>query len=327
MGLPRMQWMSDVLDRIEANNPVLQDPVKILPPVARELLLELPHIAWITIGLFFINSLVMLSIVTLAEFGFIYRWFACILLTFTMFVMFTVGHDAAHGSISNIKWINGLVGRLAFGTMGPSSSFNLFRFVHNMHHKFTNDKVKDPDTFCSQGGILFLPIRCMLLVPYYLVFYIQNMNIIPILDIAEVFVGLSIQAGLLWGGYDRGYGMHLLMYWILPSSLAHGLLGFFFDFVPHHHDSATTPMQSRYHTTSLLQTYWFAQPFLSLLLQYQDYHLVHHLYPTIPFYRYADKWIEKQEFLKEKNIPINHLTVEEVVKNVVAPITQPKKVM
>lgn len=314
-SLPRMQWMSELLDRIDTNQEFLHDPIGALPPVAQQLLLELPRIAWITIGLFVINSLVMLSIVLLSEFEIIQRWLATILLTCTMFVMFTVAHDASHGSISNIKWINGIIGRIALGAMGPTGCFVLFRYIHHMHHKFTNDESKDPDHFCAHGKNILLPFRCILLGPSYLVYYLKRIHTRPVSEVFEVLLCFSIQFGLLWAGIDKGYGPQLLMYWVIPSSSSHALLGFFFDFIPHHHDTATTPLQSRYHTTSILQTYWFIQPFLSLLLQYQDYHLVHHLYPTIPFYKYADKWIEKQEFLMAKQISISHLTVEEVVKN------------
>ena len=311
--LPRMQWMSElVLDKIDANQELINDPLQLIPPAARKILLELPHIAWITIALFVVDFLVMISIVLLAEFGFIYKWLSTILLTFAMFVMFTVTHDASHGSISNIKWINGLIGRISFATIGPHASFPLFRFIHLMHHKYTNDKTRDPDRFTAHGE-LFLPLRCLLLSPSYLVFYLKNIKSRPVLEIVEVFGFLAIQAGWIFGAYERGYFLPVFTYYIAPSLLSHGLLGFFFDYIPHHHDDATTPIQSRYHTTSILQTYWFAQPILSLLLQYQDYHLIHHLYPTIPFYRYADKWIEKQEFLMEKQVSINQLKVSNVV--------------
>lgn len=312
--VPQMQWMSNlVLDKLEANQDKINDPLNHLPPAAKQILLELPHIAWVTIALFLVNALVMFTIVIFASYGLIYQWFASILLTLTMFVMFTVAHDAAHGSISNIKWVNGLVGRLAFGTMGPTAIFPLFRYVHQMHHKFTNDPKKDPDTFCVHGGYILLPIRCFFLVPYYLVFYCKNINTRPIFEVSEIMIAIGIQVGIILGVIEKGYLTPLLMYWVIPSAISHALLGFFFDFIPHHHHTST-PVQSRYHTTSLLQTYWFLQPVLSLLLQYQDYHIIHHLYPTIPFYRYSNKWQEKQDFLLEKQITISQLTVERVVE-------------
>merc|ERR1712000_128719 len=281
--LPRMQWMSElVLDKIDANQELINDPLSVLPPSAKKVLLELPKIAWITVGLFVIDTLFMLTLITLTEFGFVYRWFTTLLLTLAMFVMFSVSHDAAHGSISNISWVNGIIGRISFPFLGPGASFPLFRYIHQMHHKHTNHPVNDPNR--------------------------------PKLEVLEVSVFIAIQLGILFEAYSRGYGYAVFSYYIIPGILSHGLLGFFFDFIPHHHEEATTPIENRYRTTSMLQTYWFLQPVLSLLLQYQDYHLIHHLYPTIPFYRYADKWREKQDFLKEKQVTINHLTVEEVVK-------------
>lgn len=319
-NLPRMQWMSElVLDKIDANQELINDPLSVLPPSAKKVLLELPKIAWITVGLFVIDTLFMLTLITLTEFGFVYRWFTTLLLTLAMFVMFSVSHDAAHGSISNISWVNGIIGRISFPFLGPGASFPLFRYIHQMHHKHTNHPVNDPDRFCSHGNSmfnnpLFIPLRCLVLSGSYFVFYVKHVPNRPKLEVLEVSVFIAIQLGILFEAYSRGYGYAVFSYYIIPGILSHGLLGFFFDFIPHHHEEATTPIENRYRTTSMLQTYWFLQPVLSLLLQYQDYHLIHHLYPTIPFYRYADKWREKQDFLKEKQVTINHLTVEEVVK-------------
>lgn len=41
---------------------------------------------------------------------------------------------------------------------------------------------------------------------------------------------------------------------------------------------------------------------LTPLLLYQNYHLIHHLYPTVPFYKIHDAWYLKYDELNTGNI-------------------------
>jgi len=313
--VPRMQWMSlQVLDKLEFNVDKLSDPLSHLPPAIKETLLQLPHIAWVTITLFIANFLAMILTVVLAEFDFINLISASLIITCLMFVMFTVSHDAAHGSISSIPIINEIVGRMAFCTMGPLVCFPTFKYIHNMHHKFTNDPIKDPDRFCIEGNWYSIPFRCMFIIPHYCYYYLRISSTRPKLEILEFIIHIGCNIGIASAAIDKGYTYQILFYWLIPSILSHGSLAFFFDFIPHHQSNAT-PIESRYHTTSILQTYKLLQPFLTILLQYQDYHLIHHLYPKIPFYKYSDKWHEKQDFLLKKQIIINNLTLDNIISS------------
>jgi ring-1,2-phenylacetyl-CoA epoxidase subunit PaaE len=310
--IPRMEWMSEiVIGQLEStlHSDLLTDPLKNLPPVVRETLLQLPKIAWPTVFLFLANLFVMLSVVILREFSWVSYWAVTFVLTCSMFVMFTVAHDAAHGSISkDFKWLNGIVGRISFGCLGPLGCFVAWKWIHHMHHKYTNHPSKDPDRFCSGGSVRLAPLRCAMLVFYQLYWYLGYAHTRPALEILEFIGHVTINSLLIWKSVEFGLWPQMIFYWIIPSFLAFALLAFFFDFVPHH-DHEATPIESRYHTTSMLKTYPVLQPLLTLLLQYQDYHLIHHLYPTIPFYRYVDKWQEKQDFLLEKNVKIQNLTI------------------
>jgi len=40
---------------------------------------------------------------------------------------------------------------------------------------------------------------------------------------------------------------------------------------------------------------------LTPVLLYQNYHLVHHLYPTVPFYRYISIWRARLSFHESQN--------------------------
>jgi len=55
--------------------------------------------------------------------------------------LFTLGHDAAHGSFSTSRTLNAVVGRLAF--LPTVHVFGLWCFHHDLHHRFTNLRGRD----------------------------------------------------------------------------------------------------------------------------------------------------------------------------------------
>ncbi|MDH3678430.1 MAG: fatty acid desaturase [Acidimicrobiia bacterium] len=62
-------------------------------------------------------------------------------LTFAAGQLFTVGHDAGHGSFSTSRVVNAVAGRLA---LIPSMHvFGLWRTNHDVHHRYTNLRGRD----------------------------------------------------------------------------------------------------------------------------------------------------------------------------------------
>ncbi|MCP4961329.1 MAG: hypothetical protein GY925_18955, partial [Actinomycetia bacterium] len=49
--------------------------------------------------------------------------------------LFTMGHDAGHGSFSTSRLVNGVVGRVAF--VPSAHVLGLWRFHHDVHHRYT----------------------------------------------------------------------------------------------------------------------------------------------------------------------------------------------
>jgi acyl-lipid omega-6 desaturase (Delta-12 desaturase) len=70
------------------------------------------------------------------------RFFAGIAAGVVMAMLFVVGHDACHGSFTSRRWLNSILGRIAFlPTMTPFSTWEL---SHNLtHHVYTNLKQLD----------------------------------------------------------------------------------------------------------------------------------------------------------------------------------------
>ena len=82
--------------------------------------------------------------------------------------------------------------------------------------------------------------------------------------------------------------LRFLWYYYLPFKFATVFLSMTFDYLPHRPHSSL----DIYEGTSVTSIYGntkdtaFIQP-LTLLLLYQNYHNIHHLYPWIPFYHYS----------------------------------------
>ncbi len=139
-----------------------------------------------------------------------------------------------------------------------------------------------------------LPLRWMTQDLHYYWFYIGRWSEHPRAERREVAVTLAGLLGI-WGAMAAaGYGALALFAWILPARIAIAVLSFAFDYLPHTpHD--TPASEDRYRATLLRP-----HPLLTPVLLYQNYHLIHHLYPGVPFYRYVAVWKERYDTLIDR---------------------------
>jgi len=112
----------------------------------------------------------------------------------------------------------------------------------------------------------------------------RNLNLISAIFCAALFLS--------------GFGMELLLIGFIPVLLGSFLLGMVFDWIPHH----PTRQQGRYQNT---RVYLF--PGLKFLTCGQNYHLIHHLYPRVPWYNYQRVFEQLEPELRSRNAPIEQL--------------------
>ncbi len=216
------------------------------------------------------------------------------------YVSFTPMHEAAHGNVagsrSEHRWVDALVG-WACGVL-LFAPFPAFRHLHLKHHAHTNDPERDPDFFVAARRPLAVVARCFVIMPhYYWEFLVGPSSRArgfqrerPRVLIA---IGLFVLTAVVLTA--TGLGREVLLLWLLPAFLASGLLAFAFDWLPHHpHD-----VQGRY-----LDTRVILFPGLELLLLWQNYHLIHHLYPRVPFYRYGQCFRAMRGVLRHHGAPV-----------------------
>lgn len=196
------------------------------------------------------------------------------------YAAFTPLHEAAHRVVSRARWGNELVGRLAgIPLWAPLPAF---RYLHLEHHKHTNEPGADPDAW--SGGPLrwSLPLRWLTQDLHYYVVYLRAGR--PRAELAETAATFALQAAAMAAALALGYGLELLLFGLLPSRLAIATLAFAFDWVPHRPHVVTAKQDRMRATLAIEGRLWCWLTFG------QSLHLVHHLYPGVPFYRYATVW-------------------------------------
>jgi len=248
---------------------------------------ERPRFAWPTIALFVGGWSLWTSSTALALAGF-WPWPVSALVNcVAAFILFTVSHEASHNAISTHGALNDWLGRLSLLAWVTVPIFGTYRFVHSQHHRFTNhDDGRDPEHYNQRGPGWLLPLRWVTQDLFYMTWYLPQFRDRPRRErvefgLAWLFTGSAFAALALTGNWLLLFGL-----WLGPARLTLGLIGWAFDYLPHH-GLDHTPDEDRAKAT---RNRVFAERVLTPLLMYQNYHLVHHLHPLIPFYRYISTW-------------------------------------
>ncbi len=228
--------------------------------------------------------------------------------TFLAYSMFTVVHESSHGNISrgNIRLITL---ERCIGWISASFlffPFSAFKIIHLKHHAHTNDSEEDPDGYVRGKNFLIVFFRCLTLIGHYYVTSLgiesrkneamrktRNQTLVFMLFVSTVIFAMVVFK--LW--YE------FLIVFLFPAIVAAPILGFTFDWLPHypHHN------MDKHHNTRIVTI-----PGLEFLSFFQSYHLIHHLYPRVPFYLYKKKYKLIEGELKTRKSPIEGFRVNEL---------------
>ncbi|MGB1581132.1 MAG: fatty acid desaturase [Nevskiales bacterium] len=260
-----------------------------------------PDIAWPTVLMLAAGLAVIIVTDILGVMGYWPLWLCAIINGLAGYLMFSAAHDAIHRAVSTNTRLNDWVGRLSLLPLSPMASLGLFRWGHIQHHRYAVDE-KDPDRWSYEGPKWLLPMKWMLIDIWYFFYVIGSKDKVAYKHLRTTLkitaVSLSIIGGLIWAGY----GMEVLMLWFVPSRIASLLLGFAFFWLPHEpHDVSQAEHFTR-SSTIRVGYEWLMSP----LLQYQNFHLIHHLHPRTPFYNNGKVW-----HLLENNLRKHELAIQQ----------------
>jgi beta-carotene hydroxylase len=269
----------------------VQTPRSILTPAAekraaRELS---PGIAWPTLVMAVALPATHWTVVGLGLARIVPLWACALALAPLSYAHYTLVHESIHGNLApghpRLRWLNSLVGWV--GALGLGFNWPMMMRTHALHHAHTNTD-DDPDIVVKGafGQLLLKWLKnqvVLTLVPVFVFKYLaptQYRRTATRLRGTEVLqasaVAVLVLLLLLLSVAD-GRTLDWLCLLFIPTRVAALMLAIFFQWLPHH----PFDRSERYHNTRI--SLW---PGGTILTLQQNLHLVHHLWPSVPFYNY-----------------------------------------
>jgi beta-carotene hydroxylase len=239
--------------------------------------------------LMFLGSVALISTSTLGYFLWNWPgWCVFMMNVLSLHLAGTVIHDASHNAAHRDRAINAALGHGSALILG--FSFPVFTRVHLQHHAHVNDPANDPDHFVSTGGPLWLIAARF----FYHEIYFFRRRLWRKYELLEWFLGRFAVAALVFTACQFDFLGYIFNYWFSPALVVGIALGLFFDYLPHR------PFKERDRWKNARV---YPSAALNLMIMGQNYHLIHHLWPSIPWYRYKPAYETMKPLLDAKGSP------------------------
>ena len=276
--------------------------------IARELS---PAVAWPTLAMALILPATFAAIVTLGWTRALPLWACAAILTPVSYAHYTLVHEAIHGNLvskpRSLAWINIVVGWI--GALGMGVGWPVLQRTHVLHHSHTNTEL-DPD-IVVKGTFAELIVKwarnvSTAVIPLFVIRFIDPAiykrfgSILTPSEIAQTSAVTLGTLALLVAAIPTGHIGDWFFLWLVPTRLGALIRNIFFQWLPHHPFDRT----ERYHNTRL--SLWPGGTFLTLQ---QNLHLMHHLWPSVPFYNYARLYRALRLLLVAEGVRIEGLMV------------------
>ena len=221
--------------------------------------------------------------------------------TIILYSTYTVLHEAVHGNIvrraPKWRWVNKALGMAIAAVLWMF--FEPHKKSHIAHHAKCNTD-DDPDIY-ARGSFGLVSLWRIPLAT------LSNLNPVTLYQTCRRYNLANRQlltCMITYGAYAAvaatliyaGYGLEFVMLWLVPYFIGYSIMLIFFTWVPHHDHLET----GRYRDTRV--SLWPAGEFLT---QSQNLHLIHHMIPAVPYYRYRATFDEIRPLMEQNNARID----------------------
>jgi beta-carotene hydroxylase len=243
-----------------------------------------PRFAAPTAALGIVNLVIYFGVLASTVTGQFPLWAAIAVNVLCAYVSYTPLHEAVHANVASRDrdWINIAIGMT--GAIPLLHNVRLHRTTHLAHHAHLNDPDRDADHWVAGQSKLAVLARCStLIVSHYA------------MGIAKARSTAAGRRKLLLGGIENVITLvpfvvvaTMSSVWValaivlLPALIGQAILGYLFDYLVHApHDTNDTVKGTRAFIAKGTLNHLLTVGYIA-----QNYHVVHHLRPGIPFYAY-----------------------------------------
>lgn len=282
-----------------------------LAAVEAEVAQELsPGIAWPTIALIALIVPVHLAMLALGVSGMVSPWWLTVPLGLSAYVHYTPAHEAIHRNIVRSRRFDPANAAIGWwSALLTGMTWPLLSRTHIAHHAHTNSE-RDPDIFV-RGSLprlfamaAFSVFANLMPLPFWRLIYGKNPPSLGYLDAWKVMPAREwhihqVAHGLMclgvWSAVATGHGPTMFALYVVPATIARLMIGVFLSWLPH----SPWAHGDRYHVAKVRRG-----KLLALLALGHHVHLVHHLWPRVPFYRYAALYRRMAPVLKDRGVEL-----------------------
>lgn len=225
--------------------------------------------------------------------GTVPAWAAVLANSVANYLGFTVFHESVHRAAHAQRRFNDALGWIPAAMLG--FTYPIFRVCHLNHHAHTNDPQRDPDHWVSHRPRVLLPIWLVTTLGSYRVLCHRNQWGTAAQRAGQITLDAAIFSAIAITAATGNLETMLVLY-LLPLVTAGLFLLYAFDFLPHFPFDST----ERFHDTRI-------QPgrVRHALLLGQNYHLIHHLWVSVPWWYYRQVFEDLEPELRSRNIRID----------------------
>ena len=202
----------------------------------------------------------------------------------TVYTAFTPYHDGTHRAVSRNRYLNDFLSSLSGFLLVPGVTARIYRYLHLEHHRFVGDRMKDPDDPLVSAHKWLWPFLMVAPDILWAVWYFNHRNSRPFSERLEAAIAYTFYFGFQIAFLLSPYAVPFILVWLIPQRIGITIITTFFAHIQHPAGVAReeAPLQA----TVVIPT----GPAGRLIMLGQNDHGLHHLLPSIPFYRYHDAW-------------------------------------